>query len=98
MDVRASATAPRLLSVRQVADLLNVRAETVRGWIARNAIPYVVLPGARDRQEYRIPLQGLLQALSGYEDVAAEVEAAGDTRDSAESAEPSGTDVLDRWA
>jgi len=70
-------TQPRLVTVTEVARLLAVSDETVRKWIAREIIPYIVLPHATDakRNEYRIPLQGLLTCLSGNYDLSRDLNA-----------------------
>jgi excisionase family DNA binding protein len=72
-----AATQPRLVTVSQVASLLAVSHETVRKWIARGTIPYIVLPHDADatRNEYRIPLQGLLTCLSGNYDLSQDLDA-----------------------
>jgi len=54
-------TPEKLLSTREVADLLNVAPRTVTNWIRADRLPYVRLPGG----EYRVPEQGLLDSLSG---------------------------------
>jgi len=67
--------APQLLKAQEAAELLNVDVRTVHGWIEKGLIPYIELPGSGLRPSYRIPLQGLLNSLSGTYDLAAEVEA-----------------------
>src|SRR3954447_14362252 len=62
----APATQPRLITVKQAADLLAVHPETVRNWIDRELIPFIVLPHEEGgRQEYGVLLQALLNGLSG---------------------------------
>ncbi len=63
--IGGSATLPRLITVQQAAEMLAVSGETVRNWIEKEAIPYLVLPQSGSRREFRIPLQGLLSCLSG---------------------------------
>ena len=57
------------LSVPQAAELLNVAPRTVHNWIKDGTVPYVELPGRGERRAYRIPLQGLIESLSGNYDV-----------------------------
>jgi excisionase family DNA binding protein len=64
----------QMLTVRAAADMLNVTPRTVLGWIERDAIPFIRLPGSGDKTSYRIPLHGLVESLSGTYDLAAEVE------------------------
>ena len=52
---------PKLLSTTQAAGLLNVSRRTILNWIEAGKVPYVRLPGG----DYRIPLTGLLDSLSG---------------------------------
>jgi len=52
---------PKLLSTTQAASLLNVSRRTILNWIEAGKVPYVRLPGG----DYRIPLTGLLDSLSG---------------------------------
>jgi excisionase family DNA binding protein len=70
-----AATLPRLISVEEAATLLSVTDTTIRNWIKQDAIPYIELPGgeARQRKQYRIPLQGLLNTLAGNYDLAADL-------------------------
>lgn len=65
----------QLLTVRAAADMLNVTPRTVLGWIEKEAIPFIRLPGGGDKTSYRIPLHGLVDSLSGTYDLAADVEA-----------------------
>ena len=68
-----AATVPRLISVEEAALLLAVSSSTVRNWIKDGTIPYIELPkkrASRARAQYRIPLQGLLNTLSGNYDLA----------------------------
>jgi excisionase family DNA binding protein len=66
-------TLPRLLSVEEAATMLAVSASTIRNWIDDETIPYVELPPTGQRRRFRIPLQGLLNSLSGNYDLAAEL-------------------------
>ena len=66
-------TLPRLLSVEEAATMLAVSASTIRNWIDDEAIPYVELPPTGQRRRFRIPLQGLLNSLSGNYDLAGEL-------------------------
>lgn len=65
--------APRLLTTREAAELLNVSQRTVLNWIEQEAIPYLQLPSTGRRRDYRIPLQGLLSSLTGTYDLASEL-------------------------
>lgn len=65
---------PRLLTTAQAAQLLNVSSQTILNWIRDDAVPYMQLPTAGKRREYRIPLRGLLQSLSGNYDLDAELD------------------------
>lgn len=62
---------PRLLSTTQAAGLLNVSRRTILNWIEANKVPYVKLPGG----DYRIPLTGLLDSLSGTYQLQEEIRA-----------------------
>jgi excisionase family DNA binding protein len=66
-------TTPKLLTTGEAAELLKVSSRTILNWISADAIPYVQLPSTGDRNEYRIPLQGLLSSLSGNYDLAGEL-------------------------
>jgi excisionase family DNA binding protein len=68
-----AATLPRLVSVEEAAALLSVADTTVRNWIKKDAIPYIVLPGSETRKQYRIPLQALLTSLAGNYDLASDL-------------------------
>ncbi len=57
----ATTSQPKLLSTTQAAGLLNVSRRTILNWIEAGKVPYVRLPGG----DYRIPLTGLLDSLSG---------------------------------
>ena len=58
---------PLLLTTKDTAKMLSVSSQTVLNWIEREEIPFVQLPGGggRKRREFRIPLRGLLESLSG---------------------------------
>ena len=62
--------AERLLTTRRAAELLNVTPRTVTNWIRADRVPYVRLPGG----EYRLPLDGLLDSLSGSYDIRIPIE------------------------
>jgi excisionase family DNA binding protein len=62
----------QLLTTRQAGELLNVSARTVTNWIRADKVPYVRLPGG----EYRLPLDGLLDSLTGTYDMRPELESA----------------------
>jgi excisionase family DNA binding protein len=66
--------APQLIKAQEAADLLNVDIRTIHQWIAKERIPYIELPSGGAKPSYRIPLQGLLNSLSGNYDLAADVE------------------------
>lgn len=59
-----------LLTTRRAAELLNVTPRTVTNWIRADRVPYVRLPGG----EYRLPLDGLLDSLSGPYDLRSPIE------------------------
>jgi len=60
------------MSVPQAAKFLDVSPRTVHNWIKKGHVPYVELPGGvNGRHQYRIPVQGLLESLSGSYDVGA---------------------------
>jgi excisionase family DNA binding protein len=65
-----------MLTTAEAAAMLRVSSRTVLNWIESDAIPYVTLPrvGA-GRREYRIPLHGLLESLSGNYDLGRELRA-----------------------
>lgn len=67
----------QLITAAEAAELLHVHVRTIHAWIGEGTIPYVELPrsSAKSKSSYRIPLQGLLNSLSGNYDLAAEVEA-----------------------
>jgi excisionase family DNA binding protein len=69
----SAATLPRLLSVDEAAELLAVSSSTIHNWIRDESIPYIKLPGGSERTRYRIPLQGLLNSLSGNYDLGGEL-------------------------
>ena len=56
---------PQLLKPTEVANLLRVSRSTVNNWIHDGSIPYIKLPGGN----YRIPLRGLMAALSSNFDL-----------------------------
>jgi excisionase family DNA binding protein len=58
-----------LLTVVEAAAMLRVSDATIRNWIAAGSIPYIQLPPAGQRKQYRIPLQGLLASLEGNYDL-----------------------------
>jgi excisionase family DNA binding protein len=69
-----SGPAPRaasvdLLTVAEAAAMLRVSERTIRDWITAGSIPYIQLPPVRQREQYRIPLQGLLASLDGKYDL-----------------------------
>jgi len=72
MDVLVPTT-PQLLTTREAATLLQVSSRTILNWISAETIPYVKLPSNGGRNEYRIPLQGLLSSLSGNYNLAGEL-------------------------
>ena len=66
----------QLITAAEAAEILHVTPRTIHGWISEGTIPYVELPrGGGSKRSYRIPLQGLLNSLSGNYDLAGEVEA-----------------------
>jgi excisionase family DNA binding protein len=64
VETRVS-TSEGLLRVGEVARLLRTAESTVRNWIGRDEIPYVVLPGG----DYRIPALELFRSLRSNVDV-----------------------------
>jgi len=66
----------QLITANEAAELLNVHVRTIHGWIAKGTVPFIELPksGATSKPSYRIPLQGLLNSLSGNYDLASEME------------------------
>lgn len=66
-------TTPQLLTTGEAAALLKVSSRTILNWIDADTIPYLKLPPNGGRNEYRIPLQGLLSSLSGNYDLAGEL-------------------------
>jgi Helix-turn-helix domain len=95
-----AATQPKLITVPQAAELLSVSSQTVRNWIDKQLIPFIVLPHEPEasRVEHRIPLQGLLACLGGTYDLAADLNLGAELRlaNEAASSAPSvsGDDVL----
>lgn len=67
----------RLLTTSEAAEMLRVSSRTVLNWIERDAIPYIALPTAGSKREYRIPLLGLLNSLSGNYDLSTQLDALG---------------------
>jgi excisionase family DNA binding protein len=67
----------RLITTSEAAEMLRVSPRTVLNWIERGAIPYIGLPPAGNKREYRIPLHGLLNSLTGNYDLATQLEALG---------------------
>ena len=63
----------QLIKAQDAADLLDVDVRTIHKWIKDGRIPYIELPRSGTRRSFRIPLQGLLNSLSGTYDLAAEV-------------------------
>lgn len=66
--IRISSEA-RLVTVQEAADLLRVDSSTINSWINKGLVPYIELPSAGDRKSYRLPLNALLQSLSGNFDL-----------------------------
>lgn len=65
----------RLITTAEAAELLRVSPRTVLNWIEHDAIPYIALPQVgNSRREYRIPLHGLLNSLSGNYPLADQLE------------------------
>lgn len=62
-------TLPRLLTTKEVAEMLRVTTRTVQNWVEAERIPFVKLPSG----QFRIPLQGLLTSLGGSHDLNAEL-------------------------
>jgi excisionase family DNA binding protein len=58
-----------LLTVAEAAALLRVSDAAIRSWIAADSIPFIQLPAVGQREQYRIPLQGLLASLEGKYDL-----------------------------
>jgi len=75
MNTTLPRLSPRLITTREAAELLHVSPRTIVKWIDNDAIPYLRLPQAGKRQEYRIPLAALLKSLGGNYDLAAELRA-----------------------
>jgi excisionase family DNA binding protein len=66
----------RLITTTEAAELLRVSPRTVLKWIEHDAIPYVALPQiGESRRDYRIPLHGLLNSLSGNYSLADQLDA-----------------------
>jgi Helix-turn-helix domain len=59
----------RLVTVQEAADLLRVDSTTINGWINKGLVPYIELPGTGERKSHRLPLNALLQSLSGNYDL-----------------------------
>jgi excisionase family DNA binding protein len=70
-----SGDASKLLTTNEAAQLLNVSSQTILNYIEREEIPYIQLPGGggRRRREFRIPMKGLLESLTGNYDPVQEI-------------------------
>jgi excisionase family DNA binding protein len=64
---------PKLLTTKEAADLARVTPRTIVKWIESETIPYIVLPQAGKRKEYRIPMDAFLRSFGGNYDLAADV-------------------------
>ena len=73
LRVRAEA---QLITVQEAADLLRVSSSTVNNWIREGLVPYIELPNSGSKPSHRLPLNALLQSLSGNFDLQPYVEAA----------------------
>lgn len=69
---------PLMLTTADTAKMLSVSSQTVLNWIERGEIPFVQLPGGggRKRREFRIPLRGLLESLSGNYNISHDLDVA----------------------
>lgn len=63
----------QLIKTQDAANLLGVDVRTINKWIKEERIPFVELPRSGMRRNFRIPLQGLLNSLSGTYDLSAEI-------------------------
>jgi excisionase family DNA binding protein len=61
--------AAELVTPEQAADILLVAAHAVRKWISEGSIPYLRTEGG-PREQYLIPLQGMLSVLCRNPDIA----------------------------
>ena len=61
-----------MLTTREAGELLRVSPRMVTNWIRDGRVPYIRLPGG----EYRLPLDGLLDSISGTYDLRTRVEGA----------------------
>jgi len=67
--LRVSSSA-QLITTQQAAELLQVTPHTVTNWIKEGLVPYIELPsGDGKKKTYRLPLNALLQSLSGNYDL-----------------------------
>jgi hypothetical protein len=66
--LRISSSA-RLITTQQAAELLQVTPHTITNWIKDDLVPYVELPSNGGKKTYRLPLNALLQTLSGNYDL-----------------------------
>lgn len=73
LRVRAEA---QLITVQEAAELLRVSTSTVNNWIHDGLVPYIELPHSGPKPTHRLPLNALLQCLSGNYDLQPYVEAA----------------------
>jgi hypothetical protein len=75
-DISGGGITPQLLTPEQAAQLVDERVQVVMDWIANDRIPYVTTPAAPgEPEQYRIPLQGFINALSDIYDLDGELEA-----------------------
>ena len=65
--------AAELVTPEQAAELLDVRVDTVKNWISKDVVPYLRTGGPRE--QYLIPLHGMLNVLAGNADIAAGLDA-----------------------
>lgn len=72
LRVRAEA---QLITVQEAATLLRVSTSTVNNWIRDGLVPYIELPSGGSKPSHRLPLNALLQSLSGNYDLQPHVEA-----------------------
>ena len=55
----------KLLTVKEVADILRVDDGTVRRWITQGVLPAIILPFSSVRQTYRVT-QDVVEHILGY--------------------------------